>query len=75
MAIQLAPTAFERLHLGYNNTGEGFCGYNNCLYDAQFNPGGLIGCPMPHFYEYVLKDIKELADIVNELANIVKEKV
>jgi len=43
MAVLLALTAKDRLSLGYNGTGSGYCGYNGEKYDPITNPGGMDG--------------------------------
>ncbi len=43
MAVTLASTPLLRLNTGYNGTGSGVCGYNNRIYDAINNPGGMDG--------------------------------
>lgn len=43
MAVLLALTPAERLKLGYNGTGSGYCGYNGEKYDPILNPGGMDG--------------------------------
>lgn len=43
MAVLLALTPAERLSLGYNGTGSGYCGYNGEKYDPTSNPGGMDG--------------------------------